>query len=99
MVVVASAEMDILAEAIGIAPYHQQRLAVGFQSHHAIDNMGARFLELPCPANIGGLIKARAQFEQGGDLLAIIGSFDQRLDDGRITAGAIECNLDREYLR
>ena len=49
--------------------------------------------------NIGGLVEAGAQFHQSGDLLAVVGGLDQRLDDGRITAGAIERNLDREHLR
>src|SRR2546430_6466320 len=98
MVIIAGAEMDILPEAIGIASYHEQRFAVRFQPHHAIDDMGARFLELSGPANIGGLVEAGAQFDQSGDLLAIIGGLDQRLDDGRITAGAIERNLERKHL-
>src|SRR5205823_6421153 len=99
MVIIAGAEMDILPEAIGIASYHEQRFAVRFQSDHAIDNVRARFFQLTSPANISGLIKAGAQFDQSGDLFAIIGSLDQRLDYGRITAGAIERNLDRQNLR
>src|SRR5437868_679545 len=91
--------MDILPEAIGIASYHEQRFAVRFQSDHAIDNMRACFLQLTGPANIGGLIKARAQFDQGGDLLAIVGGLDQRLDYGRIAARSVKRNLDREHLR
>src|SRR5436305_13637704 len=99
MMIIAGAKVDILPEAIGIAPYHEQRFAVRFQSHHAIDDMRARFLELPGPANIGGLIEAGAQFDQSGDLLAIIGSLDQSLNDRRITAGAIERDFDRQHLR
>src|ERR1700704_4368526 len=99
MVIIAGAEMDILPKAIGIASYHEQRLAVRFQSDHAIDDVRARFLELTSPANVGSLIEARAQFHQSGDLLAIIGGLDQRLNYGRITAGAIERNLERQHLR
>src|SRR5206468_2841745 len=99
MVIIAGAEMDILPEAIGIASYYEQRFAVRFQSDHAIDDVGPGFLELPGPANIGGFIEPRAQFHQSGDLLAVVGGLDQRLDDGRITAGAIERNLERQNLR
>src|SRR5437868_8191623 len=77
MVIVAGAEMDILPEAIGIASYHEQRFAVRFQSDHAIDNVRACFFQLTSPANIGSFIKARAQFDQSGDLLAVVG-LDQR---------------------
>ena len=70
-----------------------------FQSHNAIDDVCARFLQLAGPANIGGFIKARAQFDQGGDLLAIVGGLDQGLDYGRITARPVKCNLDGEHLR
>src|SRR6476646_12042971 len=99
MVIISGAEMDILPEAIGIASYHEQRFAVRFQPHHAIDDVGPGFLELPGPANIGSLVEAGAQFHQSGDLLAVVGGLDQRLDYGRTTAGAIERNLAREPLR
>ena len=61
--------------------------------------MCADFLELSGPTDIGGFIEARTQFDQGRYLLAIVGRFDQRLDDGRITARAIKRDLDREHLR
>src|SRR5437588_4458789 len=99
MVIIAGAERDILPEAIGIASYYEQRFAVRFQPHHAIDDVGPGFLELPGPANIGGLIKPGAYFHQSGDLLAVVSGLDQRLNYGRITAGAIERNLDRQNQR
>src|SRR4029077_14993955 len=99
MVIIAGAQVDILPEAIGIASYHEQSFAVRFQSDHAIDDVGPGFLELPGPANIGSLVEAGAQFHQSGDLLAVVGGLDQRLDYGRTTAGAIERNLDRQNLR
>ena len=97
--IIAGAEMDILPEAIGIAPDDEQRFAVRFQSDHAVDDMGARFLESPRPLNIGRFIEARAQFHQRGDLLAGVGGVDQRLNDRRITARAIKRDLDRQHLR
>src|SRR6478672_12609582 len=99
MVIIAGAEMDISPKVIGIASYHEQSFAVRFQSDYAVDDVSPGFLELPGPANIGGLVEAGAQFHQSGDLLAVIGGFDQRLDYGRTTAGAIQRNLDRKHLR
>ena len=61
--------------------------------------MGARFLQLPRPADVCCFVKTRAQLDQGGHLLSSVGGFDQGLHDGRVAAGAIERNFDREHLR
>ena len=68
--VIARAEMHILPEPIGIAADDEERFAMCFQADDAINDMRARFLEPPRPLNVGGLIKARAQFHQGGNLFA-----------------------------
>src|SRR5262249_13100875 len=99
MMIVASAEMDVLAKAIGIAAHDEQRFAVRLQPDYPIDDVSASFFELPGPADIGGFVETSTQFDQRRDLLAIVCGFDQRLDDGRITAGAIKRNLEREHLR
>ena len=97
--IIARAEMHVLAEPIGIAPDDEQRFAVRFQSDHAVDDMRARFLQPARPLDVGGFIKARAQFHQRGDLFAGGGRVDQRFDDRRIAARAIKRDLDREHLR
>jgi hypothetical protein len=58
-----------------------------------------RFLQTPRPLNIASLIKTRAQFDNSGHLLTGIGCVDQCSDNWRITAGAIQRDLDGEYLR
>ena len=79
--IIAGAEMDILAEPVGIAPNDQERLAVRLQSDHAVDDMRARFLQAARPLDVGRFVKTRPQFDQRGDLFAGAGRVDQRLDD------------------
>jgi hypothetical protein len=73
--------------------------AVRLQADDAIDDVGARFLEPARPLNVIGLVKAGAQFHDGGDLFAGGGRVHERLDHRGIAAGAIERDLDGEDLR
>src|SRR2546429_184866 len=59
----------------------------------------AGFFEPPRPLDIRRFIKSRAKFDDRGDLVACIRPIDQRFDNGRIGAGAIERDLDRQHLR
>ena len=94
-VIIACAEMDIMPKSIGIAPDDEQCFAVRLQPNHTIDDVGAGFFQPPRPLDIRRFIKSRAKFDNCGDLFACVRRVDQRLNDGRIAAGAIERNLDR----
>ena len=69
------------------------------QPDHAVDHVRAGFLEPPRPLDVVRLVETRAQFDQRRHLFAGVGGIDQRLDDRRIAARAIERDLDREHLR
>ena len=97
--VIARAEVDVLPEPIGVAPDDEERLAMRLQADDAVNDMRARFLEPAGPLNVGGFIKAGAQFDQGGDLLAGGRRVHERFHDGRIAAGPIKRDLDRQHLR
>src|SRR5947209_7208273 len=61
--------------------------------------MRAGFLQAASPLNIARLIKARTQLNDSGDLFPRIGCVDERFDNGRITAGAVQRDFDRQHLR
>ena len=86
-----------MAQPVLVAAHDHEHLAVGLEPDQAVDDVHAGFLELPRPDDVVGLVEARAQFDQHGDLLAQFRGADERVDDGRIAAGAIERHLDREH--
>ena len=98
-VIVAGAIVDVAAQAVGLAAGHQRRLGVGLQVHEAVDHLGAGALQVARPADVRGLVEARLELDQGGNRLARLRRLDQRIDDGRIVAGAIERLLDRDHVR
>ena len=65
----------------------------------SINNVNAFGFELLRPLNVALFVEAGLQFHQHGYLLLILNGFEQRLDNGRITADAIERHLDREDVR
>ena len=61
--------------------------------------MAAGLLEHLCPDNIILLVKARLQFNQYRDLLAVIRRLRECLDNRRIAAHAVQRLLDGEHIR
>ena len=97
-IVIARAEMGVAANLpVGFAPRDQRELAMRFQADDAVKNLHARFLQISRPANVGGFVEARLQLDHHGDFL-FRGGFDQRANDGRILAGAIERLLDGKHI-
>ena len=97
-IVIAGAEMQIVAQFVAVAADDHQHLAVGLESDHAVDDVHAGFLQPARPEDVVGLVKARAELDQHGDLLAVLRRADERGDDGRVAAGAVERHLDREHV-
>ena len=60
--------------------------------------MGARTLQPPRLADVGGLVEARLQFHQRGHRLAVLGRLAKRFHDGRVARGAVERLLDRHHV-
>ena len=63
-------------------------------SDDAVDHMGAHFLQLRSPVDVGLFVEARHEFDHDGDFLAVAGGFEQRLHQLGIGAGAINGLLD-----
>ena len=98
-VIISSAKMEIMAQAVFIAADDHEHFAVGFEADQSVDDVDAGFFELAGPDDVVGFVEARAQFDEDGDLLALFGGGDEGVDDGGIAAGAIEGHLDGEHGR
>ena len=69
---------------------------MGLPVDEAVDDLDAGALERAGPEQILLLVEARLQLDHRGDRLAGLGGVDQRADDRRLLAGAIERLLDRD---
>ena len=99
LVVVARAQVAVAAHAIGLAAHHQDHLRVRLVADHAVHHVHAGFLQAVGQADVGFLVEARAQLDDGGDVLAVVRGRHQRIDDGRVGAGAVQRLLDGQHLR
>ena len=97
--IIARAELDVTPELVRIAANNEQRLAMGFQADDTVNDVSPGFFQAPGPLNVGRLIEARTQFDNGSDLFSGVGRVDECFDDRGITTCAIEGDLDCEHLR
>ncbi len=68
--VVAGAQVHVVAQAPALAARHQQHLGVGLVPHHPVHHMGAGLLQAGGEADIGLLVETCPQLDHHGDLLA-----------------------------
>ena len=73
-VIVAGTEMAIIAVGSLFAADDQRKFGVGFQSHHAIDDLCAGLLELLCPIDVLFFIETGFQFHKCHYFFAIFRS-------------------------
>ncbi len=98
-VVVAGADVGVAPEAVVIAADDEDQLAVGLQAQHAVGDVDADFFQARRPLDVGGLVEARLQFDDDGDLFALPRRLDQQVDDLRVRGGPVEGHLDGQDLR
>ena len=98
-VVVSGSDMHIAANAVRFFADDQGQLDVGLESLDTVGNMRALPFQYSAPGNVGCFVKTGGDLHQHGDLFALTCSFQQRLDDRRVTAGAVNGELDGQHLR
>ena len=91
--------MAITPQPLALAPHDQQQLRVRLVAHDAVDDVRTRLLEPHRQVDVGGFVEARAQLDDGGDLLAGPGRVDQRLHERRFRRSAVEGLLDGQHVR
>ena len=72
------------------------QLAVRLQADDAVEDLHAGVLHRACPADVRGLVEAGHQLDDQRGLLGGRG-LDQRPEDGRVLAGAIQGLLDADH--
>ena len=72
---------------------------MGLEPNNAVNNVHASLLELAGPGDVGLLVEAGLNLNQGQNLLARFSGIDKRVDDWAVTAGAIESLLDGKHVR
>ena len=95
---VAGADEAVVGDSPGLTPHHHRQLAVGLQTHDAVGHMHARALQDACPLDVGVLVEAGLQLDDHHDLLAALGSPDERIDESSPLRGPVHGQLDGEHV-
>ncbi len=97
--IIAGPEVAVGAIALGLAADDHRHLGVGLPVDETIDHLHSSTFERVGPEDVLLLVEACLQLDDGGDRLAGVRGVDQRLDDRRLLARAIERLLDRDDVR
>ena len=98
-VVVAGADVHVVAHAVALAAHDQHALGVRLQRRLAVDDVHAGLLQGLGPVDVHALVEARLQLDQRDRLLAALGRVDQGRHERRVVARAVDGLLDREHVR
>ena len=97
-VVVSRADVAVVLELALFLTDNKCQLAVGLEPNQAIHNVNASFFKLARPADVGLLVKACLDLNQGKNLLACFCSIDEGLNNGTVTTGAVQSLLDGQHV-
>ena len=97
-VVVARADVRVVAHALALAAHDEHGLRVRLESRQPIRHVHARLLQRARPGDVRALVEARRQLDEADGLLAAFGGADQRRDERRVVARAVHRLLDREHV-
>ncbi len=86
--------MDVAADVAGLAAEDEADLGVGFEVFHPVDDLGAGALELVGAGEVPRFVEAGFELDEGGDVFAVFGGFDEGVDDAGLARGAVEDLLD-----
>ena len=98
VVVVAGADVDVAPQPAALAADDERRLGVGLEADQAVGDVGAGALQRAGPDDVGPLVEAGLDLDHDDDLLAALGGLDERPDDGRVAARAVERHLDGQHV-
>jgi len=98
-VVVAGADLRVVADAAGAAPRDEAQLRVHLVLRQAVENVAPGVLKHARVVDVALLVKAGAQLEQALHLLAVLGGIGQRRRDAAAAGEPVERDLDRHDVR
>src|SRR5215468_1514882 len=85
--------MNIPSEHVGIASDDQHCLAMCLETHHSVDHVRSGFFQASRPLNVTCLVKTGTQLDNRSDLFSRVSRIDECLDQGGITARAVQRNF------
>src|SRR3954471_5390088 len=91
--------MHVAPEAGALLAHDEQYLRVRLEAHEAVHDVHARALERARPLDVALLVEPGLELDQRRHFLAELGGALERSHERRLTAGAVERLLDREYVR
>ena len=94
--IIAGAEVHVGADARPFAPHHHRQFGVRLPLDEAVNHLDTGALQLRRPHQVLLLVEARLQLDDRGHRLAGLGRVDQRTDDRRVLAGAVQRLLDSD---
>ncbi len=97
-VVIAGPQVDVAANDIPLLPHDERELAVRLEVEKSEHDVHAGALQLPRPAHVVGLVKARLQLHECRHVLAVLGRAHERASDRRIAARAVQSLLDGQHV-
>ena len=97
--VVAGADVHVVAHPLALAAHHEHTLDVRLQCWLAVHDVHPRLLQCLGPVDVHALVEARLELDQRDRLLAALGGVDQRGHQRRVVGGAVHRQLDREHVR
>ena len=98
-VVISRTHMGVAAQAAVIAPHHQNRFGVRFQTDNAIGHVHTHVFKPAGPTDVGLFVEPGFQFDHHGNLFAVARSIHQIIDNRGSGAGPVQGHLDRQDLR
>ena len=99
-VVVAGPDVHVATQpAVVLGADDEGQLAMGLQPDQPVDDVAAGLLELAGPADVGLLVEPGLDLHDDQHLLAGPGRVDESVHHGRLAAGAVERELQREHRR
>ena len=90
--------MAVATQLAALAPHDHDQLRVRLVADDAVHDVRAGFLQARRELDVRGFVEARHQLDDDGDFLAGARRVDQRIDDRRLRAGAIQRLLDRQHV-
>ena len=95
-VVVAGADVDVVAHAVALAAHDEQALGVRLQRRVPVDDVDAGLLQRARPADVRALVEAGLELHEADRLLAALGRADERGHERRVVRRAVDGHLDRQ---
>ena len=92
-VVVPGPDVGVTPQHVAFPPDHERRLRMDLQVREPIDDVHARALERPRPLDVAVLVEPSLELDQAHGLLPVLGRLDERRDERRLVARAIDGGL------